>query len=341
MQVIKQIKKRYIGLFLFLCVMLLVGVFYHHQIDYEFSQALLTQQHTVESAAAFSPLPQIHHVFIILEENKDWQSIYHNPQAPFINSFLLTQGAYAQNYHNVPPTLGSLHPSGPNYILLEAGSLAFPDHTFTTDDPPSATNSTSSLFHISKLLDQTNQTWKAYQENISGRNCPITSEGNYAPKHNPFIYFRDVSGNPPSSTNAYCQSHIRPMQELAIDLASGHVAQYVFITPNLQNDMHDGTITQGDAWLANIVPLITSSPTFKKDGALFITWDEGAGPEENNPIGMIMYSPFIKKGYTNATLYSHASYVKTIEEIFHLTPLIGFSADPTTIDLSDFFLTHN
>ncbi len=331
------IKKNLLRIIPVLVIFVLLGIiwYFHDKTDYEFSKLLLTHQKGVKSTTS-SPLSQIHHVFVIVEENKDWKTIYNNSQAPFINSILLKQ-AYATNYHNVLPSMGPLHPSGPNYILLEAGQLAFADHTFTSDDPPSVANSTSSMLHLSKLLDKRHLTWKVYQEDISGNDCPIHAVRNYVPKHNPFVYFQNVSGNPPSTTNAYCQEHIRPMNELPDDLKTGNIPNYVFITPNVQNDMHNGTIAEGDTWLSHIASIITNSSVFKKDGVLFITWDEGSGSDTNNPIGMIIESPFVKKGYTNSLDYSHASYVKTVEEIFNLSPLLGFAADKQTKDLSDFF----
>lgn len=293
------------------------------------------------SPQSLSPkqVPQkIQHVFVIVEENHDWQSIYNNPDAPFINNTLLTQGSYAGNYHNVPISQGELHPSELNYISLEAGTTTFPDTTFSTDDNPSTDNSTKSVDHLVSILGKKGYTWKSYQEDITGNDCPIDTVDNYAPRHNPFIYFQDVSGNPPDSTNTYCRDHIRPLSELQTDLASGNIPNYVFITPNLQNDMHNGSIADADTWLSHIIPLITSSSTFRKDGALFITWDEGS--EENggnHPIGMIIESPFSKKDYTNTQEYSHASLLKTIEEIFHIAPLLGATNDSQTKDLFDFF----
>lgn len=287
--------------------------------------------------------PPIRHVFVILEENHDWSSIYKNPEAAYINNTLLKGGAYASNYRNVPLSYGELHPSELNYIFLEAGQISFPDHTFSTDNDPSLQNSTSYQLHLVSLLEKGGYTWKSYQESISGDGCPIKSTGNYAAKHNPFVYFQDVVGNPPSSENTYCKDHIRPLSELQNDLNTGNVANYVFITPNLQHDMHNGTIAQGDAWLANTVPQIINSKTFKQDGALFITWDEGSEQDnnpqqQNNPIGMIMLSPYIKPGFTNNTEYSHASLVKTIEKIFALNPLLGLAKDPNVKDLFDFFV---
>jgi hypothetical protein len=53
---------------------------------------------------------------------------------------------------------------------------------------------------------------------------------------------------------------------------------------------------------------------------------------------MILLSPQTKgRGYTNTIEYSHASWVKTVEAIFGLSPLLGHAADPATADLGDLF----
>ena len=43
----------------------------------------------------------------------------------------------------------------------------------------------------------------------------------------------------------------------------------------MTNDMHDGTIAQGDAFLRAFVPRITRSAAFA-NSLLVITWDEGS-----------------------------------------------------------------
>jgi len=193
------------------------------------------------------------------------------------------------------------------------------------------------------LLNNAKISWKAYQESISGSDCPLSSSGEYAVKHDPFVYFDDVNNN--QATSAYCILHVRPYTELATDLANGTVAQYNFITPNLCDDMHDkckplnNQIAQGDAWLKNNVPAILSSVAFTSGGALFITWDEaGTG---DGPVGMILLSPFAKgNGYNNSIHYDHSSTLKTFEEIFSVTPTLGAAADSSTNDLRDLFAVY-
>jgi len=100
-------------------------------------------------------------------------------------------------------------PSEPHYVWMEAGTNAFSDRTFTSDSNPSSSNSTSSTAHLSTQITAAGSTWLSYQEGLNSTTgaCPIASSGFYAPKHDPFVFFQDISGNPPSDTNARCAAH--------------------------------------------------------------------------------------------------------------------------------------
>lgn len=271
----------------------------------------------------------IKHVWVIVEENHDWSAIKGNSTFPYINS-LLTQGAHAENYHNVPEGQ-TLHPSEPNYIVMEAGN----DQGLKTDDKPSASNSSSSTDHLTSYMEKAGISWKSYQEDISGIDCPLKSKDLYAPKHNPMLFFQDVTDNN-SSTSDYCIKHVRPFSELATDLQNNTVASYNFLTPNLCNDMHNsGCDAQADTWLSREIPMIMDSAAYKDNGAIFLTWDEGG--DGNNPIGMIVLSPLAKVGYSNTVPYSHASLLRTVQDIFGLQPYLGDAAQAT--NLSDLFMS--
>ena len=270
-------------------------------------------------------------VFIILMENHNWSQIKDSPSAPYINS-LLTQGAHAEAYYNPP----GLHPSEPNYLWLEAGT-----NFDVTDDKAPSVNHQASTEHLTTLLDAAGISWKAYQEDIAGDVCPLKNKGLYAPKHNPMIFFDDVTDkNDPKSAN--CIAHIRPYTELATDLTKGNVAKYNFITPNLCNDMHNSKgcatkdpIKNGDDWLKQAIPPILASDAYKNGGIIFITWDEGEGGD--GPIGIIVLSPYAKIGYSNSIPYTHSSTLRTLQELFGVQPLLGDAANAT--DLSDLFET--
>lgn len=271
-------------------------------------------------------------VFVIVMENHNWSSILGSDSAPYLNSLLTRDDAsYADEYYN--PT--RLHPSLPNYLWMEAGT-----NFGIRDDNAPAINHQATTDHLVTQLENAGITWRSYQEGIDGTTCPLTSDGLYAPKHNPMIYFDDVTDtNDPASTR--CIEHVRPYAELAADLTAGTVAQYNFITPDQCHDMHNSSgcdstdsIRNGDDWLSRELPAILASEAYLH-GIVFITWDEGVLVD--GPIGMIVLSPLAKgHGYHNDIHYTHGSLLRTVETIFRV-PLLRDA--PWQTDLRDLFTT--
>ena len=282
-------------------------------------------------------------VFVILMENTNWDDLKGSSNVPFINS-LLDAGAHAEQYYDP-----GVHPSEPNYLWLEAG-----DNFGITADGTPATDSQSTTQHLVSYLEDAGISWTSWQEDIDpDGGCPVQGVNEYAPKHNPMVFFDDVNTN-----SARCVAHVRPYSELQAHLVNGTVPRYNFITPNLCNDMHGDTscsnncgqfgITPsgdqtcdraGDAWLATAVPKILASQAFKNGGALFITWDESeysfTCTNQECPIGMIVLSPYAKVGYSNSIPYDHSSTLRTMQEIFGVPPFLRAAADAG--DLSDLF----
>jgi phospholipase C len=307
---------------------------------------ITTDPPTTTAAAQAGSFPSgVQRVWVIVMENTNWSSISGNTvAAPYINSLLTrVDAAYATRYSNP----SAVHPSEPNYLWFEAGAAHdLPNGaatvSFTTDADPNSSNSTSTTDHLVTYLNQAGISWKAYQEGIDGTTCPLASDRatSYAAKHNPMIFFQDVTGsNDPAS--AYCIEHERPLGELATDLEQDAAARYSFITPDLCHDMHTvcapskDRIRQGDDWLAANLPTILNSAAYANGGAVFLTWDEAASGD--GPIGMIVLSPVSKgNGYHNALEYDHGSLLRTLEELFGVNPLLRGAA--TAIDLSDLFI---
>src|SRR5437870_7628022 len=188
----------------------------------------------------------IHTVFLILMENHDWSSIKGSPSAPYINDTLLPIASHAEQYYNPP----GVHPSEPNYLWLEAGT----NFGIRNDKPP-ARNHQRTASHLVNLLEAAGLSWRAYQEDISGIDCPLSSVGLYDVNHDPFVFFDDVTQrNNPQAPR--CLPHVRPYSELQTDLINDTVARYNFITPHLCHDMHDACaplsdpVLQADTWLS-------------------------------------------------------------------------------------------
>lgn len=283
-------------------------------------------------------------VFVIAMENQDARDIYGNKtSAPYINNTLLPKYAHATNFVD---ELSSSIPSEPHYVWMEAGTNKFSDHTFTGDGDPTSTNSTASTAHLATQIKNatTGVTWRAYQEGITSTTgaCPIKSSGFYAAKHDPFVFFRDVSGSTPSKTNSYCSSHHKDLSALAGDLSAGTVATYNFITPNLCHDMHGASgcpnsngIQAGDQWLQANLPAIISYVN-AHDGVVYITWDE---PEATSLAAFIAVGPHVKVGYAGGVKYTHSSLLKSVEEHLQLAvlPTVSAADDLTDLFVAGFF----
>jgi hypothetical protein len=231
-------------------------------------------------------------------------------------------------------------------------------------------------------LDAAHLTWKAYMQdmgNVSTRESAVCGhpavgtvdqtqvavpDDGYATRHNPFVYFHSIIDD-----TSLCNSRVVPLGTTrgalppaaparttgqATDLAhSSTTPNLSVITPNLCSDGHDATCvnqpgapTAGanvDAFLAAWVPRITSSPAFKKDGLLIVTFDEAdvTGPgadataccnEQPGPAaalpgvtgpgggrtGTVLVSPFIRPGTISNVPYNHFSTLGTIENLFGL-----------------------
>ncbi len=278
-------------------------------------------------------LSSVQTVFVIVLENHDWSDFKGSSSAPFLNQTLLPNASYCEAYFNPP----GLHPSEPNYLWLEAGTNF---GILSNYDP--VINHQNTTNHLTAQLRAANISWKTYQEDIGGDVVPLVSTNGYAPKHNPFVFFDDLTST--NNLNDFSGiAHNRPLPELFTDLTNNTMARYNFITPNLCNDGHDSCapqydpVKQSDDWLASIVPSILASAAYSNNGALFITWDESLTGD--NSIGMILLSPLARGGsYFNNIYYTPSSFLRTMQEIFGVSPWLGDAVNAT--DLSDLFIPY-
>jgi hypothetical protein len=277
-------------------------------------------------------------VFVIAFENESAGAIYGSSAAPYINGVLMPAYAHAEAF--VDP-LPDAVPSEPHYVWMEAGTNQFADVTFTGDEDPSASNSTASTAHLVTQMGAASVSWLSFQEGLDASTgaCPVRSSGFYAAKHDPFVFFQDVAGSPPSPTSAACAAHHRAYTtaSFAQVLAQNAVAQYNFITPNLCNDMHGASgcpagnsITLGDSWLRqNLPPLIAEVNA--NGGVIYLVWDEPAGG--SNLIPFLAIGPHVKPGYAGHVRYTHGSLTKSVEETFGLPALPAVASESDFADL--------
>lgn len=257
--------------------------------------------------------PKIDHFVLIVLENKSFSQIIDNPDAPYINS-LAKNGGVVASYYAVA------HPSLPNYLALLGGD------TFgvSSDCDDCFINKPS----LPDNLEKAGYKWKAYMESMPNP-CFLGNSGEYAQKHNPFIYFDSVRNNPTRCVN------IVPYTDLMTDLSSSSLTpNFIWISPNLCNDMHDCSIAVGDKWLSDNVPAILTSPAFtQQNSILLITWDEDDSNSDNH-IPLIFVSPKVKIGVVANQNYSHYSLLRTVENAWGLPALTQNDANAPAFSLS-------
>lgn len=277
------------------------------------------------TAAPSGRIPSFSHVFTIIMENEALEAILGNTSsAPYINSLAQKYGI-AANYYGIG------HPSLQNYIALIGGD------TFGINS-----DCTDCFIDAPNLVDQlegAGKTWKAYMESMPspcfvGDDSPL-----YRQKHNPFIYFDNIRNNP-----ARC-AKIVPFSQFDQDLQAGTLPDYVWITPNMCNDIHDCSLATGDAWLQTWVSKIVNSPAWQQNGVLFLTFDES---ERSDTSGCCVYaagghiltlviSPLGKPTYQSQAAYGHYSLLRTVEEAWGL-PFLSKAACDCSPPMADFFI---
>jgi len=248
------------------------------------------------------------HVYVIVLENHSLSQAL--AAMPYLKQ-LGADGASATNYRGVT------HPSQPNYIALFGG------------DTYGITNNSRHDLAAPNLADQLEKgghSWAVSAENYPG-GCfkGATAKGGddgagtYARKHNPAISFKSISGSPVRCARIH-------------DLSSFDAgeADFQLIVPNLCNDAHDCPLGTADAWLREFVPQVTDSEAFRKDGVLFVTFDEDDSKGENI-VPLVAVGASVKPGATSDHAYTHYSLLRTIEDNWALGCLAR-ACDATPLD---------
>jgi len=279
----------------------------------------------VVGAASSSSVPRSNHVWIITEENHSYESVIGNSKMPYYNSLASKYALAAQYYANLHSSLTSL-------MWLLAGQ------NVTTN------NNTTSCFNVDNVVRHLllhGMTWKSYQEDLPYAGFTGLSWENYLRRHNPLIDFTDVCA-PSEKLNSV------PYAQLAKDMSNNSTPNYVYISPNVQHDAHNGTLAQADWWLAQQVPKILARPEFQSggDGILFIVWDEGTLYTDNRcsasvsgscggRVATLVIGPNVKRNFKSQTLYHHQNLLRTVCDAFGFTTCPGAGA--TAVPMTDVF----
>jgi hypothetical protein len=191
---------------------------------------------------------------------------------------LTTSGMLFTNYHAIS------HPSQPNYFALFSGSTQGVDGDGEFFFPNAPT--------IAGELRRAGYSFVGYAE------APVD------PRHTPWVSFADSEGAG------------QPFSRFPTNYDA--LATVAFVIPNLLNDMHDGTIAQGDQWLKANLGAYTDW-AMSHNSLLVVTFDEDRGTVDNRVPTVVVGPGVVASRSTQRA--DHYALLHTIELLYNLPPL--------------------
>lgn len=276
-----------------------------------------TAPSTAAPGATASPAGTAPHVMVVVLENREASTVLGGKDAPYFNSLARRYGVAVNAY-------GRTHPSLPNYLDLISGST----QGITSD----CTGCTARGPTVADQLSAAGVPWKAYMEAMPSPCFQGASAGDYAKKHDPFVYF------PALVANRQLCDRVVPFNQLAADLASPDPPAFMWVTPDLCDDGHDCPNSAMDSWLSRTVPRVLASPWYSSGGIVIITFDEGSsdasccGGADGGRIATLVVTDRVPGGARSTTPVDEAGILATVEDLYHL-PHLGEAASPASGNL--------
>jgi hypothetical protein len=260
-------------------------------------------------------LPRPDHVVVLIEEDHSYQQILGPLQEPSQIAWsvqpplLIDQASrlrqLAANGASFTHAISVGNSNLNDYQAMFSGKVA------PTNEPPLGNPYTDA--NIATELNAAGMSFGGYAESMPkvGYNGP--DKGNYVFPHNPWELFSNV----PATQNM-------PFSKFPKNYNNLPTVSYV--VPNIQNDMHSGTVQDGDNWYqSNIAPY--AKWAMKHNSLLIVTWDESHA--NNDQIPTIFYGPMIKRGNYSEHI-TQLNVLRTLEDMYGVTPT-GRAAAATPI----------
>jgi phosphatidylinositol-3-phosphatase len=231
-----------------------------------------------------------------------------SPGAPYLSQLANTYGT-AANYQAIS------HPSLPNYIALTSGATHGVAHDWSPGLPGQPMTYALDVPSIFSQLPGGRS--RSLAESMS-TNCERMNSFPYLVRHNPEVYYTNLGSD--------CSNYdvpFRPTPDIS--------APFTFVAPNAINDMHNGTIQDGNAFLASFVPKLMATPQYRSGTTvIFITWDESESDTGPNRVPLIVISPYTDRVVDNHA-YTHYSLLRTTEQLLGLPPLANARTAPSML----------
>ncbi len=247
-----------------------------------------TQVNTIPNFADSTPVCHPDHIIFLWLENRGFNTIVGNREAPYINS-LVKRGTLFTN------TYAITHPSYPNYVDFFAGQ----DNGVKSD--ACINNSAIATPNLYTVLQDTGRSFAWYSEDLPAIGNKDCVNKYYVEKHNPTTIFDNVS----DSAN-------KPFTDFPKDY--NLLENVVCISPNIMNDMHSGTIKQSDDWLKSNLSMLVD--WCEGHNSIFVIYFDESETDNDNRIPVIAVGQPVKSGYRSGSKYDHFSWTKTICDMF-------------------------
>jgi hypothetical protein len=243
----------------------------------------------------------------ILMENKS-PDVLDSPGAPYLSGLARTYG-YAADDSAIA------HPSLPNYIAMTSGSTHGVSHDWSPGEPGQPMTYALDVPSIFSQLPGGRS--RSLAESMS-TNCERMNSFPYLVRHNPEVYYTDLGSD--------CSNYDVPFGPTP-DLS----AAFTFVAPNAINDMHNGTVQDGNTFLASFVPKLMATPQYRAGTTvIFITWDESEVDTGPNHVPLIVISPYTHR-VVDTHAYTHYSLLRTTERLLGLPLLANARTAPSMI----------
>lgn len=298
--------------------------------------AILGFGQNVPAVARPAPKPKnFDHVIIVVLENQDYESAIKND----LLKSLAQKGAIFSNFGNL------YHYSYPNYLAMIAGSDFGTHNPRLLSDNQRTFKDDGEHRTIGDLLN-----WKNYAEDYPASpeaHKPFLGgrHGKYVRKHVPFLSFRAVQDKTFANvvavdTHDRNNAFVTDFSNFISDPQKHPLPEYIFYSPNLDDDGHDPTsnpregLKKASDWLRTFLTTwlhfdeVTWVP---KDEQLnrtlvIVTFDESEGANKPERIYTVFLGTMVKAQEVTAP-YSHYSVLRTIEDNFGLDPIHKESGD--------------
>jgi phosphatidylinositol-3-phosphatase len=235
-----------------------------------------------------SLVPRPRHTVVVIFENHPYGDVIGNPQARYLNALARSGALFTASY-----AVG--HPSEPNYLALFSGST----HGVTSDQCPTSLRAPN----LAADLLANGLSFAGYSEGLPSAGSQVCQQGNYARKHVPWT---DFTGLPPGLN--------QPFTRFAAD-GFGALPAVSFVIPDLCHDMHDCSVSTGDAWFrAHLARFAQWAQTH--DSLLIVTFDEDDGGNANH-IATIFAGQQVRPGRYHMSV-DHYNVLRTIEQAYGL-----------------------